>query len=185
MTNVLDKRLPEMCATRCAICGREGEATERWPATLDADAFSASVFSARRLPDRVHYRMVTCNTCGLVRSDPVASEELLAMLYASSSFDYGQEVGSIRATYGRVLGWLEGRSRIRGALLEELGDHEGAATELERAEVDAARAKTRKSTQRHETSVQPHLALRSLKSPISASRRRARCRRLRRCSNPA
>lgn len=118
MTDVVDTKLPEMFATRCAICDREGDAAERWPATFDPEAFSARVFSARRLPDRVHYRMVTCNTCGLVRSDPVASEELLATLYASSSFDYGQEVESIQATYGRALGWLQARSSRRGALLE-------------------------------------------------------------------
>jgi SAM-dependent methyltransferase len=118
VTGTLDTRLPEMCATRCAICDREGGATERWPATFDPEAFSARVFSARRLPDRVHYRMVTCNTCGLVRSDPVANDELLATLYASSSFDYGPEVESIQATYGRALGWLEGHLPRRGALLE-------------------------------------------------------------------
>jgi SAM-dependent methyltransferase len=118
VSEVLDTLLPEMCATRCAICDHEGDATELWPSTLDPSAFSARVFSARRLPDRVHYRMVACNTCGLVRSDPVASEELLATLYASSSFDYGQEVGSIQATYGRALGWMEARSPRRGSLLE-------------------------------------------------------------------
>ncbi len=118
MTDALDTKLPEMCATRCAICEREGDAAERWPATFDPEAFSARVFSARRLPDRVHYRMVTCHTCGLVRSDPVAGEELLAELYASSSFDYGQEVESLQATYGRALGWLQARSPRQEALLE-------------------------------------------------------------------
>jgi SAM-dependent methyltransferase len=118
MTDALDTKLPEMCATRCAICEREGDAAERWPATFDPEAFSARVFSARRLPDRVHYRMVTCNTCGLVRSDPVAGEELLAQLYESSSFDYGQEVQSLQATYGRALGWLQARSPRQEALLE-------------------------------------------------------------------
>lgn len=108
----------EMRATPCAICGCESNATERWPATFDPDAFSARVFSARRLPDRVHYRMVTCNTCGLVRSDPVAGEDLLATLYASSSFDYGHEVESIQATYGRALGRLEEQAPQRRSLLE-------------------------------------------------------------------
>ncbi|MGO9761769.1 MAG: class I SAM-dependent methyltransferase [Solirubrobacteraceae bacterium] len=107
-----------MRTTRCAICDREDEATERWAATFDPEAFSARVFSARRLPDRVHYRIVTCNRCGLVRSDPVASEELLARLYASSSFDYGSEIESLQATYGRALGRLEARSQRRSALLE-------------------------------------------------------------------
>lgn len=118
MTDAVDTQLPEMSPTRCAICDREGDAGERWPATFDPDAFSARVFSARRMPDRVHYRMVTCNTCGLVRSDPVASEELLATLYARSSFDYGQEVESLQATYGRALGWLEASASRRETLLE-------------------------------------------------------------------
>ncbi len=118
MSDALDTKLPEMLATRCAICDSEGNATERWPATFDPEAFNARVFSARRLPDRVHYRMVSCDSCGLVRSDPVADEELLAALYASSSFDYGEEVESIQATYGRALGWLEERSPRRESLLE-------------------------------------------------------------------
>jgi SAM-dependent methyltransferase len=53
-----------------------------------------------------------------MRSDPVASDRLLASLYASSSFDYGDEVDSIRATYGRALGSLETRSPRHEALLE-------------------------------------------------------------------
>jgi SAM-dependent methyltransferase len=118
VSDALDTRLPEMRTTRCAICEPEGGAAERWRATFDPGAFNARVFSARRLPDRVHYRMVTCDTCGLVRSDPVAGEELLAALYASSSFDYGQEVESIQATYGRALRQLEERSPRREALLE-------------------------------------------------------------------
>ncbi len=114
----LDRQLPAMRSTRCAICECEGNATERWPATFDPEAFSARIFSARRLPDRIHYRLVACNTCGLVRSDPVASDDLLATLYAASSFDYGQEVGAIEVTYLRALAQLEARSPQREALLE-------------------------------------------------------------------
>lgn len=108
----------EMRATRCPICECEGNATERWAATFDPQAFNARVFSARREPDRVHYRMVRCDTCGLMRSDPVAGEELLARLYEASSFDYGHELESLQLTYGRALDWLEARSPRRSALLE-------------------------------------------------------------------
>lgn len=107
-----------MHATRCAICNWRNHATERWPATFDPNAFSSIVFSARRVPDRIHYRMVTCDTCGLVRSDPAAGKDLLASLYGSSSFDYGREVEAIQATYGRILKLLEARSPQRDALLE-------------------------------------------------------------------
>jgi SAM-dependent methyltransferase len=118
VTDPLDTTLPAMRPTRCAICGSEGNAAERWPAGFDSEAFNAQVFSARRLPDRVHYRMVACNTCGLVRSDPVANAELLTELYESSSFDYGGEVESLQATYGRALARLEAGAPRRDALLE-------------------------------------------------------------------
>ena len=94
-------------ATVCAICGSEGNADEVWPATLSDEAFSVEVFSARRLPDRLHYRMVKCRTCGLVRSDPVLETEVLNRLYEASTFDYGEELDSLRTTYGAALGRLE------------------------------------------------------------------------------
>jgi SAM-dependent methyltransferase len=109
---------PVLRPSRCAICGTTGNATERWPASFGERAFTARVFSARRLPDRVHYRMVTCDTCGLLRSDPVAGAAALADLYESSSFDYGRELDSIERTYGRALAWLERRCPTREALLE-------------------------------------------------------------------
>ncbi|MBM3279276.1 MAG: class I SAM-dependent methyltransferase [Candidatus Handelsmanbacteria bacterium] len=101
--------------TRCPICQTEGNAAQLYPANFDPRAFNPAVFSARRLPDRLHYRLVRCATCELVRSDPVAEAGALARLYAQSSFDYGEEVRHIRRTYGRYLARLKGP---RGALLE-------------------------------------------------------------------
>lgn len=118
MSDAISLKPPLLRSAPCAICGDGIPASELWPANFDPQAFSARVFSARRAPDRVHYRIVRCQGCGLIRSDPVAGEQLLARLYASSSFDYGQQVESIRATYGRALGWLEARARRRDALLE-------------------------------------------------------------------
>ncbi|HXI13146.1 MAG TPA: class I SAM-dependent methyltransferase [Thermoanaerobaculia bacterium] len=91
----------ELLATTCVICDTKDGATELYPASFSRDAFSAQVFSARRLPDRIHYRMVRCNRCGLVRADPVASNEELAELYAGSQFDYAAEVPALQRTYGR------------------------------------------------------------------------------------
>jgi len=95
--------LDQLQPTRCAICASEATSTELYPANLDPDSFTAEVFSARRLPDRLHYRMVRCDRCGLVRSDPVLSAEALAELYKESTFDYGDELDSLRVTYGSAL----------------------------------------------------------------------------------
>jgi SAM-dependent methyltransferase len=95
--------LEHLQSTQCAICGPDAPAEELYPENLDPKAFTAEVFSARRLPDRLHYRMVRCRNCGLVRSDPVLSAEALADLYKDSTFDYGDELEGLRATYGAAL----------------------------------------------------------------------------------
>ncbi len=108
----------QLLPTRCAICQTEGNATELYPANVDAQAFSPTVFSARRLPDHIHYRLVRCDTCGLVRSDPVAPPELLAELYSQSTLDYGEQIPDLKLTYGRYLSRLEDYGVSKGALLE-------------------------------------------------------------------
>jgi 2-polyprenyl-3-methyl-5-hydroxy-6-metoxy-1,4-benzoquinol methylase len=105
-------------ATACAICGQGVGATELYPANFDLEAFNTSVFSARRLPDGIRYRMVRCANCGLVRSDPVADPAVLAHLYKESTFDYDEEVDNLKATYGRYLRALERHGVEKGALLE-------------------------------------------------------------------
>ena len=105
-------------ATRCAICDTEGNAAEVYPANFTPADFNAEVFSARRLPDRIHYRMVRCNSCGLVRSDPVVDGSLLADLYAESTFDYGEEVADLQETYGRYLDALTRYGAQKNSLLE-------------------------------------------------------------------
>ena len=108
----------ELHSTRCAICNTEDDATELYPANFDLQAFNPVVFSARRLPDRVHYRMVKCDTCGLVRSDPIADPEVLAQLYAQSTFEYADQVENLKHTYGYYLAKLDNYKVRKGSLLE-------------------------------------------------------------------
>lgn len=108
--------MTDLEATRCAICNTLGGATELHPQNfVPADVVSAT-FSARRLPDRVHYRMVRCHRCGLVRSDPVLAHGVIAGLYESSTFDYESEVPNLQRTYGRYLRrldpWISGKSAL-------------------------------------------------------------------------
>lgn len=91
--------------------------TEVYPATFDPRQLDAERFSARRLPDGVHFRIVRCARCGLLRSDPVASPGTLAALYAASSFDES-EVRNLRRTYGHYLGRLDRHGARKGAVLE-------------------------------------------------------------------
>ena len=102
----------------CAICLVDGEVDELYPATVTLDDYTPERFSARRLPDRVHHRIVRCRTCGLVRSSPVAEPEVLTGLYRESTFDYGLEVPNLVRTYGRYLRRAMGGRPGALALLE-------------------------------------------------------------------
>ncbi|MCA1610324.1 MAG: class I SAM-dependent methyltransferase [Acidobacteria bacterium] len=104
--------------TRCAICGGEGNASEIYPARLEREDLRPEIFSARRKPDGVHYRLVRCQSCGLVRSDPAADPRRLAEIYAESGFDYAGEVENLAATYGRYLRETVALGGGKGSLLE-------------------------------------------------------------------
>lgn len=104
--------------TACAICGPGVPSKELYAANFDPDDLNREVFSARRLPDRVHYRLVRCGRCGLVRSDPVADAETLGRLYGDSTFDYEDELTNLRSTYGRYLDKLGSFGARKDSLLE-------------------------------------------------------------------
>ena len=109
---------PALKPTRCAICGTTGNAKQVYASTITSDAFDSRHFSARRLPDRVHYRMVRCNSCGLLRSDPAADPAAVAGLYQRSTFDYGAEVPNLVRTYGRYLARLDRHGAARDGFVE-------------------------------------------------------------------
>jgi SAM-dependent methyltransferase len=107
-----------LLATRCAICGVLNHAHELYPANLGIDAFTPAVFSARRMPDRTRHRIVRCRRCGLVRADPVLDPERSAALYRASTFDYGEELDGLRATYGAALDRVSALRPGRRGLLD-------------------------------------------------------------------
>ena len=111
-------RTPEFRSTVCAICGPGPGSTLLYPGSVTPSDLTPGVFSARRLPDRVHYQMVRCVDCGLVRSDPVIESDRLRELYDESTFDYGSEVDDLRATYGRYLEKLRRHGGEQNAILE-------------------------------------------------------------------
>lgn len=89
--------------TLCALCEADAWDRELYPDTLGEQAATVELFSARRTPDRTHYRIVRCGRCGLVRSDPIVPEGELARLYAGSRVTYEREAPYAAATYLRYL----------------------------------------------------------------------------------
>ena len=110
--------IPRLTPSRCAICRTTGNASEIYPARLGPDAFRPEIFSARREPDRVHYRIVKCRACGLVRSDPTADAEMVAAIYSRSGPDESDETENLVRTYGRYLAQAAQLLERRESLLE-------------------------------------------------------------------
>lgn len=108
----------DLVSTRCAICETTDNADTLYPANFDAAALNPDVFSARRLPDLLHYRLVRCRNCGLVRSDPAADPRLLAGLYRESRFTYGADTPNLATTYGAYLKRAERYGVAKDHLLE-------------------------------------------------------------------
>jgi SAM-dependent methyltransferase len=96
-------RNPILVPTSCAICGVSEKSTEIYPANFSIQDFNPEVFSARRLPDKIHYRVVRCRACGLVRSDPIIDNDTLAELYTKSNLTYDDEVPNLMESYIRYL----------------------------------------------------------------------------------
>ena len=104
-------------ATKCPICETLNNSVAVYPSNVDDQSFSTEVFSARRLPDRRHYQWVRCNTCTLLRSDPVLDVDL-EKLYVESTFDYSTEVDGLKKTYLKLVLKALGKKRLRDSVFE-------------------------------------------------------------------
>lgn len=104
--------------TRCMICDTRDFDRQVYAMNFQPDDLNAHVFSARRLPDRLHYRMVRCGQCGLLRSDPILGEAELSRLYGDSQFTYAAEAAFTGATYLEYLRTALPHVRELGRIME-------------------------------------------------------------------
>lgn len=90
----------------CAICGKKQKLIEFYPQKLDIKKISGKTFSARRIPDRMHYRFVKCLNCELIFSNPILEENKIYNLYEKSGFHYDKEIKYLQKTYGGYLKYV-------------------------------------------------------------------------------
>ena len=59
----------ELHPTQCPICRTGDGARQLYPANFDPRALNPAIFSARRRPDRIHFRLTQigdCNMCTFI-----------------------------------------------------------------------------------------------------------------------
>ena len=89
--------------TPCALCGSFEDYVVVHKQNFEPTSCTEETFSARRIPDRIHYQIVKCRRDGLIRSKPVLEESDLADLYAKSKFTYHDESDHLAKTYLEAL----------------------------------------------------------------------------------
>lgn len=93
----------KMVATVCPLCNSKENYRIVYRKNFKEEDINITTFSARRLPDRVHYQIVVCNNDGLIRSNPVLDDASLFDLYIHSGFTYEKEINNLTTTYIEIL----------------------------------------------------------------------------------
>ena len=91
-----------MITQTCAICEKSNYQI-LYPENFDINKINSRIFSARRLPDRLHYQIVKCNNCGLIYSTPILEYEKIEKLYKKSFTMYDEHLENLKETYGYYL----------------------------------------------------------------------------------
>lgn len=91
-----------MIKIKCAICNID-DSMQLYPANFSAAQIDKRLFYARRPPDKIHYRMVRCNKCGLIYSNPILPAKQIEKFYRESGTIYHQHIDNLNKTYGFYL----------------------------------------------------------------------------------
>lgn len=93
---------------KCAICCEDKGFDVLYKENFDYSSIDENTFSARRIPQKCHYRLLKCKGCGLVYSSPIFDTEEIEQLYKKSKLNYDAEIENIKETYGQYLKSLMG-----------------------------------------------------------------------------
>lgn len=89
--------------TKCAICETEKNFQVLYTSNIKNKDFNPVIFSARRIPDKLHFQIVKCRKCSLVRSNPIINPKLINTFYRQSLFNYQDETANLTKTYLKAL----------------------------------------------------------------------------------
>lgn len=88
-----------MQEVKCIICKDKQRLEVLYQNNFSPDRITPQTFSARRTPDRIHYRIVKCRRCGLLFSNPILEEDKINKLYKKSDFTFPLEAEYLKKTY--------------------------------------------------------------------------------------
>ncbi|MEK7450491.1 MAG: class I SAM-dependent methyltransferase [Patescibacteria group bacterium] len=83
----------------CALCGKNQRTEVLYESTFNKRDITSVIYSARRLPDRIHYRILKCRKCGLIFSSPIFESSRIMEFYRESVCSYDEQVPYLIKAY--------------------------------------------------------------------------------------
>jgi SAM-dependent methyltransferase len=111
----------------CPLCGSQVEGGVR-EASFDPARLGELSFASRKPPELMHWRLVTCASCGLLYASPIPAGDVLLREYRQAAFDAVVESGYAAETYARIVQRLLPGLPDRAAALD-IGAGDGAFLE--------------------------------------------------------
>jgi|GEM_PF-83110 len=124
--------LAKMVARSCPLCGSDDESQVFAEAHFDLAQLDEYAFASRKMPEYMHYRLISCPVCDLLYASPIPKKDQLATAYQAAAFDSAEEAHFASRTYGRVLRAIARELPNRVGLLD-IGTGDGAFLEEARA----------------------------------------------------
>lgn len=85
------------------MCGKNQQTRTLYSATFKENNLSKNTYSARRNPDKLHYKINKCLNCGLVFSSPILPLERLSKFYGESLCNYENQIPYLIKTYFKLI----------------------------------------------------------------------------------
>jgi SAM-dependent methyltransferase len=114
----------ELVQRACPVCGAT-ESQPFAPAKVDPAALGAFAFASRKLPEYMHFALVTCPGCDLLYTNPAPAPGALEALYRDAAFDAPEESRLASVTYGRQVERIAPRLPDRDGALD-IGTGDGS-----------------------------------------------------------
>ena len=124
----------DLITRACPLCNSHDDSQIYTESNFNFASLDKFAFASRKIPEYMHYRMISCRTCDLLYASPLPPANILAMNYAEADFDSSVEAHCAAKTYAKLLPDIakripdkEGALDIGtgdGAFLEQLLKHE-------------------------------------------------------------
>lgn len=87
----------------CAVCQRKTPTKVLYQANFREKDINFKIYTSRRIPDRLHFRIAKCKVCGLTFSNPIYSSNKIIDLYKKSANPDYQDLQNSARVYASYL----------------------------------------------------------------------------------